>query len=64
MGESGPQLFVPTGQGQIVPGGGSGRGGRDVRVHIAITAPQGSAPQALSRSARQIARSVRGALSE
>lgn len=62
VGENGPELFVPTGQGQIVPGGM--RGGRDVRVHIAITAPQGSAPQALSRSARQIARSVRGALSE
>jgi hypothetical protein len=60
VGENGPELFVPTSSGQIMPGGSNG--GRDVRVSINVTAPEHSAPQALSRSARQIARSVRGAL--
>ncbi|MEO8723147.1 MAG: tail tape measure protein [Sphingobium sp.] len=60
VGENGPELFVPTGSGQIMSAGQGG--GRDVRVSINVTAPENSAPQALSRSARQIARSVRGAL--
>jgi len=61
VGENGPEWFVPPGQGQIVPGGGAG-GARDVRVSIHVTAPEGTAPQALAKSSRQIARSVRGAL--
>lgn len=62
VGEYGPELFVPTSSGRIIPHEGTAP--RDVRVHIAVSAPQGTAPQALSRSARQIARSVRGALSQ
>ena len=63
VGERGPELFVPTSAGQVMTGGGAGSG-RDVRVSITLNAPGQSAPEALSRSARQIARSVRGALSE
>lgn len=62
VGENGPELFVPTSSGRIVPGGQGG--GRDVRVAITVHAPEGTAPQALARSARQIARNVRGALGE
>lgn len=62
VGERGPELFVPTSSGTVVPGGGGG--GRDVRVNIAITGRDGGtdAPQLLARSARQVARAVRGAL--
>ncbi|WBQ14639.1 tail tape measure protein [Sphingobium yanoikuyae] len=60
VGERGPELFVPTASGQVVPGGG---GGRDVRVNIAVQG-RGSESEArlLARSARQVARAVRGAL--
>jgi phage-related minor tail protein len=63
VGERGPELFVPTSSGSIAANGGSG-GGRDVRVSIAINAPAGSAPDALARSSRQVARAVRAALSQ
>lgn len=62
VGESGPELFVPTTSGRIVTAGAGGA--RDVRVTINVNAPDSGAPQALSRSARQIARNVRSALSE
>jgi len=61
VGERGPELFVPTAAGRIE----TGQGGRprDVRVSINLTAPQGTnAPQALQRSARQVASAVRRAL--
>lgn len=60
VGERGPELFVPTASGQVVPGGG---GGRDVRVNIAVRG-RGNESEArlLARSARQVARAVRGAL--
>lgn len=65
VGENGPELFVPTSSGTVLAAGGAGGGGaRDVRVAITINAPDNSAPQALARSARQIARTMRGALSE
>jgi phage-related minor tail protein len=63
VGERGPELFVPTSSGSIAANGVSG-GGRDVRVSIAINAPAGSAPDALARSSRQVARAVRAALSQ
>ena len=64
VGERGPELFVPTTSGTVVPNGG-GAGGRDVRVSIQVVAPQGgSTPQALQRSGRQVASAVRRALSE
>lgn len=61
VGERGPELFVPTSSGQVVPQGPGGA--RDVRVNIAITGRSGeSEPRLLARSARQVARAVRGAL--
>lgn len=61
VGERGPELFVPSGSGQIAPT--AAPAGRDVRVTISIVAPAGmDAPQALARSGRQVARAVRRAL--
>lgn len=61
VGERGPEMFVPTSSGQVVA---NGAGARDVRVNIAV-AGRGEGQEAhrlLSRSARQVARAVRGAL--
>mgnify|MGYP001086030885 CR=1 FL=1 len=63
VGERGPEVFLPTSAGQIVPGVGQG-GGRDVRVAITINGSGSDAPRALAKSARQVARAVRGALGE
>ncbi len=60
VGERGPELFVPTSSGRIDTGGA--RQARDVRVAITLNAPAGSAPEALGRSGRQVARAVRAAL--
>ena len=60
VGERGPEVFVPTTSGQVQAGAG---GGRDVRVNIAVSARGGeSEARLLGRSARQVARAVRGAL--
>ena len=60
VGERGPELFVPTSSGAVVaPNQG---GARDIRIAIAVNAPAGSAPEALARSSRQVARAVRSAL--
>lgn len=60
VGERGPELFVPTASGQVLAHGG---GSRDVRVSIAVNGRGGdSEPRLLARSARQVARAVRGAL--
>lgn len=64
VGENGPELFVPGSHGRIIAAGSQAGGGRDVRVTINVNAPQQGAPEALARSARQIARNVRSALSE
>ena len=64
VGERGPELFVPTSSGTVLPGLPQPRG-REVRVSIHLTAPAGSSPaQALQRSSRQVASAVRRALSE
>jgi phage-related minor tail protein len=62
VGERGPEIFVPTTSGSISANGSGSGGTRDVRVSIAINAPGGSAPDALARSSRQVARAVRSAL--
>lgn len=66
VGENGPELFVPGSAGRIEPGAGASLGAsaaREVRVAIAIHPPAGTeAPQALQRSARQVAAAVRRAL--
>ena len=62
VGERGPELFVPPGDGRIVPLG-QGAPSRRVDVSITLASPAGtSAPVALERSSRQIAAAVRRAL--
>lgn len=63
VGERGPELFVPTSAGRIEPGVPSRA--RDVRVSIQLATPSpAGAPQALQRSARQVASAVRRALAD
>ena len=64
VGERGPEMFVPTSSGQVMPNGAGQGGARDVRVSINVTGSGQDAPRALARSARQVARAVRGALGE
>lgn len=65
VGERGPELFVPTSAGRVVPNGGEARQSREVRVSINVAAPAGgNAPQALQRSSRQVASAVRRALQQ
>ncbi len=64
VGERGPEMFVPTSAGRVEPSLGSGKG-RDVNVSIRIVSPQGSnQPESLRRSGRQVAQTVRRALSD
>jgi len=64
VGERGPELFVPTSSGRVLPNPGSGTA-RDVNVSIRVVAPRGSsAPESLQRSSRQVAQAVRRALTE
>ena len=62
VGERGPELFVPTASGQVMANGSGGA--RDVRVNIAVQGRGEGFDNArmLARSARQVARAVRGAL--
>jgi len=62
VGERGPELFVPTSSGQVRASVPAAEAGREVRVAISVNMPAGSAPEALARSSRQVARAVRGAL--
>lgn len=63
VGENGPELFVPTSAGQVVPAGGGSS--RNVNVSIKVMARTGSsASESLARSSRQIAQSVRRALAD
>lgn len=62
VGENGPELFVPTSSGRIDTGGGMSRSS-DLRLTINVSDNgRGSAPDALRRSSRQVARAVRAAL--
>lgn len=63
VGERGPEMFLPTSSGQVLPATGRGAS-RDVRIAITVNGTGGDAPRALARSARQVARAVRGALAE
>ncbi|MEA3388989.1 MAG: tail tape measure protein [Pseudomonadota bacterium] len=61
VGERGPELFVPTTSGQVQAG--TGGGARDVRVSIAVNGRGGEGEaRLLARSARQVARAVKGAI--
>ncbi len=66
VGENGPEYFVPTSAGRVETGMGSGgsRGGGGPVVHLSVQIGDGgaSAPDALVRSSRQVARAVRRAL--
>ena len=63
VGERGPEIFVPTAAGRIEQTGSAG-GVPDVRLTINISDNgQGSAPEQMRRSSRQVARAVRNALS-
>lgn len=64
VGERGPEVFVPTSSGRVETGGMMAGNGRDVRVTIMVNGSGDGAPDALRRSARQVARAVRGALAE
>lgn len=59
VGEHGPELFVPSGEGRVAA---PGQGQRHVKVAIAIQTPAAGDPQVLQKSSRQIARAVRSAL--
>lgn len=62
VGERGPELFVPTSSGRIEANAG-GRGATQVNLTIRVSDNgRGSAPDALQRSSRQVARAVRQAL--
>lgn len=62
VGERGPELFVPTSSGQVRAAASAPEAGREVRVAISVNVSAGTAPEALARSSRQVARSVREAL--
>jgi hypothetical protein len=61
VGESGPELFVPSSTGRIEHVGSTSR---DVRVAIAIQSPAPADPQVLRQSSRQVARAIRSALGQ
>jgi hypothetical protein len=62
VGERGPELFVPTSAGRVEAP--TAARPRDMRVSIQVVSQPGAgAPQALQRSARQVASAVRRALS-
>ena len=64
VGESGPELFVPTSAGRVEPAAGSSSA-RDVRIAITVNAAAGTnGAEALQRSSRQVASAVRRALRE
>ena len=62
VGENGPELFVPTSAGRVETGG-AGRDGARLNLTINVSDNgRSSAPDALQRSSRQVARAVRQAL--
>lgn len=64
VGESGPELFVPSSAGRVEPNHRLGGARNDVRVAISLAVPRGTdAPRALQRSSRQVASAVRKSLS-
>lgn len=62
VGERGPELFVPGSGGRIEQLSSGGRGGRDVRVSIALSSSSAGDPGVLRQSSRQIAHAVRAAI--
>lgn len=63
VGENGPEMFVPTSAGRIETAGR--RGDKPVRLNLTVNVSDNSrmsAPDALQRSSRQVARAVRRAM--
>lgn len=60
VGERGPELFVPTGQGRIETPGVAGRGPVNVTVNVA--AGRDSSPAVMQQTGAQVARAVMRAL--
>lgn len=61
VGERGPELFVPTASGTVVPTAAAPA--REVRVTVNVATPAGTdGARALERSSRQVARAVRRAM--
>jgi hypothetical protein len=64
VGENGPELFVPTSSGRIEFGGGRA-GAATVNLTIRVSDHgRMSAPDALKRSSRQVARAIRASLAQ
>jgi hypothetical protein len=64
VGENGPELFVPTSSGRIESGGGRA-GAATVNLTIRVSDNgRMSAPDALQRSSRQVARAIRASLAQ
>jgi hypothetical protein len=61
VGERGPELFVPTSSGRVETSTASGVT-THVRMTINVSDARGTAPAALERSSRHVARAVRKAL--
>lgn len=61
VGERGPELFVPTSSGRIETGGAGAPANIRLTINISDNG-RGSAPDALQRSSRHVARAVRAAL--
>ena len=63
VGENGPELFVPTSAGRVETGNSGRGGGAQFSLTINVSDNgRGSAPDALQRSSRQVARAVRQVL--
>lgn len=60
VGERGPELFVPTGQGRIETGQGAGRGPVNVTVNVA--GGREASPAVMQQTGAQVARAVVRAL--
>jgi hypothetical protein len=63
VGERGPELFVPTSSGRIETGGAAGPANIRLTINVSDNG-RGSAPDALQRSSRHVARAVRQALAQ
>lgn len=61
VGERGPELFVPTSSGRVEASAASGAT-THIRMTINVSDAKGTAPAALERSSRHVARAVRQAL--
>lgn len=59
VGERGPELFVPTSSGRVE---NIGPASRSVNVTVNVSAGNGSSPEFMARTGRQLARQVRRAL--